>query len=77
MRLKVEKYYGDDRAHRYLHKCYDSDTDQIHHVDLMVYGNFDIQPEDLVGKTIDVDYLFPSIELAMNPRIVEGEAKCQ
>ena len=54
------------------HICVDCDGDK-HRIDLMADGSFEnLEPEELVGKRIQVEYLFAYVEIAMYPRIVES-----
>lgn len=76
MKLKVENYYDFHPADTYL--CRDEEG-RTHYVDLLVDGTFSeiLSIEDrktLIGKTVEVDYLSPFVEIASNPRIVtEGK----
>ncbi|KKN66016.1 hypothetical protein LCGC14_0476080 [marine sediment metagenome] len=73
MILKVRKYL--DGVGQYYHECTDENGKE-HRVDLMVNGDFhdsDITPEDLVGKTVSVDYTYPHIEIGMEVVIIPEE----
>ena len=62
MILKVIKDV--DHPHNY-HTCED-ESGRLHRVDLLVNGDLpeETTPEDLVGKTVTVDYLAPYITIA-------------
>jgi len=67
MRLTVESY----NAEQYFHVCRDAD-ENLHQVDLLVYGSLKAEPESLIGKVVECDYLYPTVEIAWEPRLVEG-----
>ena len=56
------------------HICIDNDG-HSHRIDLMVDGAFPkgTDPESLVGKTIECEYTYPYISIAMGVREVTNE----
>jgi len=57
--------------HNRCHRAKDEATGEETLVDFLVSGDFpeETTPEDLVGKTVDCDYTFPHISLAMHVRL--------
>ncbi len=74
MLLHVREYNLDQD----YHVCRDEQGD-THRVDLMVDGGFcgtDITPRDLVGLTVEYEYLYPHVEIAHGVRIhKEGDPR--
>ncbi len=70
MLLKVIRYEGPPLDY---HVCVDEFGTE-RRIDLFVYGGFhgqDIKPEDLVGKTVNVERLHAYVEIAINVTIVK------
>ncbi len=67
MILKVDLYCD---SPLFYHKCTD-EAGKNHRVDLLVNGDLEkgTTPESLVSKTVEVDYVYPYVEIAMNVRI--------
>lgn len=70
MLLKVKGFMPTPNNERDL-ECFD-ENGKKHYVDFIVDGSLpeNISAEDLIGKTIEVEYLTPYIEIACNCRIV-------
>jgi len=68
MKLKVKSY----SAAEYYHLCVDENGNS-HRIDLFVNGDLPkgLDNLDLVGKTVEVDYTSPYIEIGYGVTIVE------
>lgn len=64
MKLKVISYTDDG-----WHICHD-ERGKRRVVDLCVDKRLEIPPEELVGREVEVDHLFPCRELALGVRIL-------
>ena len=71
MKLKVIEWM--EPPHNF-HRCEDK-KGETHRVDLLVNGEFkkDIDPQALVGKTVNVDSLHAYCEIAMGVKILKAE----
>lgn len=69
MKLKVKKYCGVPFMY---HECIDTEG-QEQRVDLLVNGDlpYRVDPELLVGKTVEVQRLHPAVEIAFGVKIVK------
>lgn len=68
MRLKVIRLLQDDKNDLV---CEDENGER-HNVDFFTGGEFpkNVEPASLIGRTIEVDYLYPYLEFASAPRVV-------
>lgn len=51
------------------------ETERIRRVDLIVNGDFphDMEPESLIGKTVECDYEYPYVAIAMHVREIKPQ----
>ena len=69
MKLFVNSYVEEENCH----ECTD-EQGKVHRVDLRVDDATIGADAELVGKFVQVDYLYPHLEIAMNVRVMrEGE----